>query len=236
MASLDWLWQGAAAARAGARDSPPREDFAIKVGLGFQSRAGAASAKNVCCLASLRRHGNSTSGVGLGLATSSRQVRLARLTAKFRFDDSGNGGKRNGGGTNVGGMVLNAAITGALAYLTVTGKLGWIFDAVISLWLFFILAPLVALVAYFWFVEREIITGNCPNCGNEFQVFEFAVKDELQLCPYCTQPFKVDNKVFVRDGPSFYNPSQRNETRTSYVDEDDSSGAIVDVEAEVLDD
>ncbi|XP_024527073.1 uncharacterized protein LOC9652762 isoform X2 [Selaginella moellendorffii] len=163
MASLDWLWQGAAAARAGARDSPPREDFAIKVGLGFQSRAGAASAKNVCCLASLRRHGNSTSGVGLGLATSSRQVRLARLTAKFRFDDSGNGGKRNGGGTNVGGMVLNAAITGALAYLTVTGKLGWIFDAVISLWLFFILAPLVALVAYFWFVEREIITVPFPR-------------------------------------------------------------------------
>ncbi|XP_024543146.1 uncharacterized protein LOC9660865 isoform X2 [Selaginella moellendorffii] len=166
MASLDWLRQGAAAARAGARDSPRREDFAIKVGLGFQSRAGAASGKNVCCLASLRRHGTSTStsGVGLGLATSSRQVRLARLTAKFRFDDSGNGGKRNGGGgTNVGGMVLNAAITGALAYLTVTGKLGWIFDAVISLWLFFILAPLVALVAYFWFVEREIITVPFPR-------------------------------------------------------------------------
>ena len=58
-----------------------------------------------------------------------RNVGIARAYMKL---DPGGGGpdKENG----IGRVVVNLAIAGGLTYLTITGKLGWLFDAFVSLW------------------------------------------------------------------------------------------------------
>ncbi|BBN14632.1 hypothetical protein MPTK1_6g13110 [Marchantia polymorpha subsp. ruderalis] len=164
--------------------------------------------------------------------------------------DPGGGGDGNG----IGRTIVNLALAGGLTYLTVTGKLGWVFDTIISLWLLAVLLPIVGVIAFLWFAEREVITGACPNCGQSFQVFEFAVKEEAQYCPYCSQPFKLEDGKFIRDEPRFSsqrtNPGGfgggfkspfgagfgRDTTSSTRKDESqEPGGIIVDVEAEVRD-
>ncbi|KAG8637761.1 hypothetical protein MANES_15G162800v8 [Manihot esculenta] len=51
-----------------------------------------------------------------------------------------------------------------------------------------------------------MLQGTCPNCGNDFQIFKSTLNDELQLCPFCSQPFLVEDE-FVRDSVKFSNSS-----------------------------
>lgn len=48
----------------------------------------------------------------------------------MKLDPGGGGPGENG----IGRVVVNLAIAGGLTYLTITGKLGWLFDAFVSLW------------------------------------------------------------------------------------------------------
>lgn len=141
---------------------------------------------------------------------------------------------QNGGG-GPSRTILNLAGAGLLTYLTVTGKLNFLFDAIFSLWL------IVAVL--WWLAERNLIKGLCPNCGGEFQVFEFSMKEEHRLCPYCSQPFKLENKQFVREDPQFSNQQQRGFKQpfggfgqpVSSSKKEKSSGVVVDIEAQVRD-
>ncbi|KAG0602977.1 hypothetical protein M758_10G055700 [Ceratodon purpureus] len=180
----------------------------------------------------------------------SRNVGVVR--ASMKLDPGGGGpGEENG----IGRVVVNLAIAGGLTYLTITGKLSWLFDALVSLWLFVVLVPIVGFIAFLWFADREIISSTCPNCGNPFQVLEFTMKEEEeQFCPYCSQPFKLEGKQFVRDGPRFSKKQSKGfrqpfgqpgfggpfggsgQRQTSGPSSpSDSPGVIVDVEAEVVD-
>ena len=59
----------------------------------------------------------------------SRNVGVVR--ASMKLDPGGGGpGEENG----IGRVVVNLAIAGGLTYLTITGKLSWLFDALVSLW------------------------------------------------------------------------------------------------------
>lgn len=80
-------------------------------------------------------------------------------------------------------------------------------------------------------------------------------EEEEQFCPYCSQPFKLEGKQFVRDGPRFYGkakgfrePSgqpgfggafggsgQRKTSASDPSSDIDPAGVIVDIEAEVMD-
>ncbi|EOA17429.1 hypothetical protein CARUB_v10005733mg [Capsella rubella] len=96
----------------------------------------------------------------------------------------------NGGGNNGNGRILgNLALAIGLTYLSMTGQLGWILDAIVSVWLVVVIVPILGLGAFLWWAQRDIVQSNCPNCGNEFQIFKSAMDDEVQLCPFCTQPF-----------------------------------------------
>ncbi|KAI5070139.1 hypothetical protein GOP47_0014482 [Adiantum capillus-veneris] len=172
-------------------------------------------------------------GRALGQLGSMRRMRVH--THAFNPQSGGSGG---GGPSRV---ILNLAGAGLLTYLTITGRLDWLFDTILALWL-------ISSVLW-WFAERSLIKGPCPNCGGEFQVFEFTLKEEYRLCPYCSQPFKLENKKFVRDGPNFSNQQTRGfnnpfggfggfedlGTSASSRKREDSTGVIVDVEAEVRD-
>ncbi|CAM6129891.1 unnamed protein product [Calypogeia fissa] len=186
--------------------------------------------------------------IRLKLFSSSKRERRGRsgghgsavvTRAGMRLDPGG--GRNNDGG--IGRVIVNLALAGGVTYLALTGKLGWVFDTLVSLWLLAVLVPIVSFVAFLWFAEREIVKGACPNCGQPFQVFEFAVKEQPNLCPYCSQPFKLDNaKQFVRDEPRFSNERSGGFRdafggfgRDTSSKKEDPGGVVVDVEAEVVD-
>eukprot|EP00249_Psilotum_nudum_P010620 c22652_g1_i1 orf=508-1320(-) len=143
------------------------------------------------------------------------------------------GGRSDGGG-GLGRFILNLTMAGLFIYLTFTGKLGWVFEAGFYVWLLFLFAT--------WFTELKTIKGPCPNCGNVFQVFEFSMKEQPRLCPYCTQPFKLENRQFVRDDLLFSSQQFRDFKQPfggfgaqPTPSRDENSVVVVDVEAEVRD-
>ncbi|MCO5608950.1 hypothetical protein L7F22_063168 [Adiantum nelumboides] len=163
--------------------------------------------------------------------------KLGQLATTRRVSTCAFNPQNGGGGPSVRG-ILNLAGVGLVIYLFFSGRLDWLIDAVLFFWL---ISPVL-----WWLTNRFLIKGPCPNCGGEFQVFEFTLKEEYRLCPYCSQPFKLENKTFVRDAPHFSNQQARGFRQpfggyqdfggpTSSRKREDPSGVIVDVEAEVMD-
>ncbi|CAN0826488.1 hypothetical protein LINGRAHAP2_LOCUS695 [Linum grandiflorum] len=98
------------------------------------------------------------------------------VSVKFNQGFGGGGGGGNGGTARILG---NIALAVGLTYLSVTGQLGAVFDAVgyvlealISIWLLVVIIPIVGVGALVWWAGRDILQSTCPTCGNEFQVFK----------------------------------------------------------------
>ncbi|XP_042479985.1 uncharacterized protein LOC122060939 [Macadamia integrifolia] len=166
-----------------------------------------------------------------------KRVVLARVNQGSGFNGGGGGGDDG----NTARILGNLALAIGLTYLSMTGQLGWVLDAIVSIWLLAVLLPIVGLGAFLWWAGRDIVQDSCPNCGNDFQIFKSSLKDGLQLCPFCSQPFSVEGNEFVREptrfssnqsttfGQAFSGFSPRSKT------ENGSSVTVVDVEAEVKD-
>ncbi|PKI51163.1 hypothetical protein CRG98_028450 [Punica granatum] len=158
-----------------------------------------------------------------------KRVVLVRFNNQGGFGFNGGGGGKDDGVTArvVGNLVLAIGLT----YLSMTGQLGWLLAVII---------PIVGLGAFLWWAGRDIVQSACPNCGNDFQIFKSTLKDELQLCPFCSQPFSVVDDKFVKESVKFSNEftaKQRaaNDFSPRPKRGKDSSRAVVDVEAEVKD-
>lgn len=172
-----------------------------------------------------------------------RKERKGSLVVVRSFGFNGGGGGGGGGWDKssttraLGNLVLAVGLT----YLTITGQLGWVLDAIVSIWLLAVLLPIVGLGAFFWFAGRDIVQSSCPNCGNDFQIFKSSLKDGLQVCPFCSQPFSVQGNKFVRESARFSsNPSTApgqvfNRFSPRSEKGKASSATIVDIEAEVKD-
>ncbi|XP_061376528.1 uncharacterized protein LOC133318541 [Gastrolobium bilobum] len=164
-----------------------------------------------------------------------KRVALVKNNQGFGFNGGGGDGRDDGATARILG---NLALAIGLTYLSVTGQLGWILDAIVSIWIFAVLIPIVGLGAFLWWAGRDIMQGTCPNCGNDFQVFKSSLNDDLQLCPFCGQPFSVVGNEFVKDSVKFSNQSTtfgqafNNFTRSK---NEKDSGRAIDVEAEIKD-
>jgi hypothetical protein len=65
-----------------------------------------------------------------------KRVVLVKNNQGFGFNGGGGGGGgRDDGGT--GRILGNLALAVGLTYLSMTGQLGWILDAIVSIWVFF---------------------------------------------------------------------------------------------------
>ncbi|CAA6656644.1 unnamed protein product [Spirodela intermedia] len=156
----------------------------------------------------------------------------------FNFNGGGGGGWDK---NNTARVLGNLAVAIGLTYLTVTGQLGWLLDAIVSIWLLAVLLPILGLGAFFWFAGQDIIQDSCPNCGNEFQIFKSSLKDGVQFCPFCAQPISVQGNKFVMESARFssnrsskFSEASRGSSRRSEKGKG-SSAVIVDIEAEVMD-
>ncbi|GAB2284563.1 hypothetical protein Dimus_019018 [Dionaea muscipula] len=186
------------------------------------------------------REGKAGILMGHGRFTRKKRVVLAKFNERVGFDGGdGGGGGRRGDGTTAR-VLGNIALAVGLTYLSMTGKLGWILDTIVSLWLLAVIVPIVGLGALLWWAGRDMIEGTCPNCGNDFQILKFTLNEELQLCPFCTQPFSVVGDEFVSDPVKFSNSSTPFEqafngfSPRSKQGKDTQTG-VVDIEAEIKD-
>ncbi|KAB2095854.1 hypothetical protein ES319_A01G068700v1 [Gossypium barbadense] len=174
-----------------------------------------------------------------------RRVVLVVFSQGFGFNGGGGSGGGGGGGggkidSNTARLLGNIALAIGLTYLSATGQLGWVLDAIVSIWLIAVLVPIVGVGAFLWWAGRDIVQSSCPNCGNDFQIFKSFLNEELQLCPYCSQPFSVVNDKFVKEPVKFSNQTSKQKQSFNCFSPDlkkgsDSSGAVVDIEAEVKD-
>lgn len=165
-----------------------------------------------------------------------RKERLLVVRAKQGFNSEDGGWDKSNSSRVLGNLALAVGLT----YLTVTGQLGWLVDALVSIWLLAFLLPIVGLGAFFLFAGRDIIQSNCPNCGNNFQILKSSMKDGLQFCPYCTQPFSVQGNKFERESARFSSERSAAPERVfngSFTGSErgTSTATIVDIEAEVKD-
>ncbi|XP_043698144.1 uncharacterized protein LOC122648905 [Telopea speciosissima] len=198
---------------------------------GNKFKLRAVSGKMFCFVGS-----NGREGICMREERQKKRVVLARVNQGFGFNGGGGGGD-NG---NTARLLGNLALAIGLTYLSMTGQLGWVLDAIVSIWLLAVLLPIVGLGAFLWWAGRDIVQDSCPNCGNGFQIFRSSLKDGLQLCPFCSQPFSVEGNEFVREptkvssnqsttfGQAFSGFSPRSKTENGSV-------TVVDVEAEVKD-
>ncbi|XP_010438623.1 PREDICTED: uncharacterized protein LOC104722188 [Camelina sativa] len=174
----------------------------------------------------------------IGFLASEKALNRQRREIKVRCNKGlgFNGGDNNGNGRILGNLALAIGLT----YLSMTGQLGWILDAIVSVWLVVVIVPILGLGAFLWWAQRDIVQSNCPNCGNEFQIFKSAMDDEVQLCPFCTQPFSVVDDKFVKEPVKFSNQTTAfgqdlNGFSSATKKGKGFSTAIVDIEAEVTD-
>ncbi|KAL1203062.1 hypothetical protein V5N11_015308 [Cardamine amara subsp. amara] len=178
-------------------------------------------------------------GLGeFGVITSEKALNRKRRVVKVSCNKGlgFNGGDNNGNGRILGNLALAIGLT----YLSMTGQLGWILDAIVSVWLIVVIVPILGLGAFLWWAQRDIVQSNCPNCGNEFQIFKSSLEDEVQLCPFCTQPFSVVDDKFVKEPVKFSNQANAFGQDLNGLSSKPKKGkgfstAIVDIEAEVTD-
>lgn len=168
-----------------------------------------------------------------------RRKRATSVVVRVGFGSNGGGGDGNDNSSTTR-LLGNLALAIGLAYLSVTGQLGWVLDAIVSIWLLAVILPIAGLGAFLWFAGRDIVQDSCPNCGNEFQIFKSSLKDGVQLCPFCTQPFSVQDSKFVRESARSSNQATTfgrafNRVSTSTAKGKSSSATVVDIEAEVKD-
>ncbi|KAI3509882.1 hypothetical protein L1887_25406 [Cichorium endivia] len=163
-----------------------------------------------------------------------RVVLVRSNNLKFNGAGGGGGGGKDDG--NTARVLGNLALAIGLTYLSFTGQLGWILDAIVSVWLLVVLVPIVGLGVLIWWAGKDTVQSNCPNCGNEFQIFESTLTEESLVCPYCSQPFSVVGDEFVRNPVNFSKDSTRfGDFSSSSKKGKASSRAVIDIEAEVKD-
>ncbi|KAI4366092.1 hypothetical protein MLD38_022014 [Melastoma candidum] len=186
---------------------------------------------------------------GARAVSGRKQGRVVVVRFNQGFGGGGGGGRDNGSTARVVG---NLALAIGLTYLSLTGQLGWVLDAIVSIRLAVVLIPIFGFGGFFG--GRDVISYKaalvsfypqsasrlCPNCGNDFQVFKSSLNDELQLCPCCSQPFSVVDNKFVWEPVKFSNQFTSNrEAANEFFPQQkkgkDSSRAVVDTEAEVVD-
>lgn len=52
-----------------------------------------------------------------------------------------------------------------LVWLVVTGRIGIIFDSFLFLFAFVTIVPVIAVLAFRWWLSRQLVQGHCPSCG-----------------------------------------------------------------------
>ncbi|CAM8894064.1 unnamed protein product [Rhodiola kirilowii] len=184
-----------------------------------------------------------------GLQMKRRKMVVVRLNQGSGFNGGGGGG---GGGGGLNSRVLgNLALAIGLTYLTMTGQIGLIFDAIgwvvdtlVSISLAVVILPIIGIGAFLWWAGKDVVQDTLHAVPKLWagipDIQDISCRslmiDEMQSCPYCSQPFSVVEDKFV-SGSNNSNPFGQvfNDFSPQSKKEKKFSSKVVDVEAEVRD-
>lgn len=85
----------------------------------------------------------------------------------------------------------------AIAWLLGTVGLSWVINGFLIIVGLIIIAPIIGFLVLRWWLNRNLVTDNCPMCGYQFPSFN---QIEFQ-CPSCGEPLKIEQGRFQRLSP-----------------------------------
>lgn len=85
----------------------------------------------------------------------------------------------------------------AIAWLLASLGLGWLVNSLLIIFGLILLAPVVAFFGFRWWLERNLVTDQCPVCNYEFTGLN---NSQLQ-CPNCGENLMVQKGHFQRFAP-----------------------------------
>ncbi|MBD2343034.1 hypothetical protein [Anabaena subtropica] len=85
----------------------------------------------------------------------------------------------------------------AVVWLLASLGLGWLVNSLLILFGLILLAPVVAFFGFRWWLQRNLVTDQCPICS-----YEFTGLNNTQLqCPNCGENLIVQKGHFQRFAP-----------------------------------
>jgi hypothetical protein len=75
--------------------------------------------------------------------------------------------------------------------------LGWLVKSFLFVMALLIILPIIGIIAFQWWVKKNIVQDACPICSAEFTGFN---QSQMQ-CPNCGEPLKVEHGHFKRMAP-----------------------------------
>jgi hypothetical protein len=85
----------------------------------------------------------------------------------------------------------------AIAWLLGSIGLGWIIQSIAIFVLLLFLAPIVAFIVFRWWLQRNLVQGECPVCQSSLA----AVKGMQLACPNCGEPLTTETGRFTHLTP-----------------------------------
>ncbi|AUT02804.1 hypothetical protein ACQFX9_05790 [Aliinostoc sp. HNIBRCY26] len=85
----------------------------------------------------------------------------------------------------------------AVTWLLASLGLGWLVNSLVILFGLLLLAPVVAFFGLRWWLERNLVTDQCPVCGYEFA----GLNNSQTQCPNCGEGLTVNKGHFQRFAP-----------------------------------
>lgn len=85
----------------------------------------------------------------------------------------------------------------AIIWLLGAIGLGWLVKSLVILLGLLLIAPVIAVLGFRWWLKRNVVESRCPVCSNPL-----AGINGMQLnCPSCGEPLVVQDRVFQRITP-----------------------------------
>lgn len=84
-----------------------------------------------------------------------------------------------------------------IAWLFAALGLGWLVKSFLVLMALLILAPVVAVIGFRWWLKKSIVQDACPVCSFEFT----GINNAALQCPNCGEPLQVAEGKFKRMTP-----------------------------------
>lgn len=76
-----------------------------------------------------------------------------------------------------------------LAWLVLTGRIGVLFDSFLILFAIVTIVPVIAMVGFRWWINRQLVQGTCPSCG----AMVTGLKGQSFQCNVCGNTMQGEN-------------------------------------------
>lgn len=85
-----------------------------------------------------------------------------------------------------------------LIWLVLTGRIGVLFDSFLVLFAVVSIVPVLAIVGFRWWINRQLVKGVCPNCGAQVT----GLKNQPFQCMTCGNTVQGERGDFSVKDPS----------------------------------